>query len=120
MKTIGRIKDIHQTRDSDGAVLAQKGTTCHPIDIGGCRYVQKRWHIGDWLFHRDYAYRVEKTIYRYGNAHALPIPQMVDFSDEGRWILVEYLDGPEVPTPCGDPRNSGVRVREAAERSRDL
>jgi hypothetical protein len=103
MRIIGRIKDIHQIRDSDGTLLAQKGTTCDLIDIDGRRYVKKRWHTGDWLFSRDYAYGIEKAVYLHGNAGALPVPRMVDFSDEDCWILVEHLDGAAVPTPCCDP-----------------
>lgn len=102
MKLVRRLKDTWENRDDDGNLLSQKGTTCDLLASGASRFVRKQWHTGDWVFSGDYEYAVEKHVYLIGNDLGLPMPKLFEFDDTNRSLLLEYVDGEYIDTPCDD------------------
>ncbi len=102
MKLLKQLKDTMDFHDDEGNIVARKGTTCDLMAVGPERFVKKQWHSGDWVFDAEYEYAIEKHIYTDGNEAGLPIPRMVDFNDEDRSLLLEFVEGEYVETPCDD------------------
>lgn len=94
------VRDVIVYRDDEENPAARKGTRCVRLRDGDQELVSKKWVSGDWVFPGDYEYNVEKQVYMAANSMGLPVPELVEYDDGERELLLEYIEGESVEWPC--------------------